>query len=143
MGDGYGGATSACRLSVAPQQIDLADLESGERGKALVAGLVPAQTGWEDAEAIHRQSNGLLLASPASIRLVLVLHDGYPNDGEKAKKLCAELRGKVEVIGVLLDPDAGAENAMREIFGTGRLIACKSKDLPKKLAAMLRSVRGI
>jgi hypothetical protein len=71
------------------------------------------------------------------------LHDGYPNDGEKAKKLCASLRGRVETIGILLDPDAGTETAMKEIFGTDRLIACKSKDLPKKLAAMLRSLRGI
>lgn len=84
-----------------------------------------------------------LLRTPADVRLLLVLHDGYPNDGERAKKLCAELRGKVEVIGVLLDPDEGTQNAMREIFGTDRLIACKSKELPKKLAAMLRSVRGI
>jgi hypothetical protein len=131
------------RVTVTPQQADLANLESGERGKALIAGLVPAQTGWEDiAVAICRHGDDLL-ASPAAIRLILVLHDGYPNDGEKAKKLCAQLRGKVEVIGVLLDPDEGTKNAMLDIFGADRLIACKSKDLPKKLAAMLRSVRGI
>lgn len=131
------------RVTVTPQQTDLADLDSGERGKALIAGLVPAQTGWEDiAVAIQRQGDDQL-ASPAAVRLALVLHDGYPNDGEKAKKLCRELRGKVEVIGVLLDPDEGTKNAMLDIFGPDRLIACKSKDLPKKLAAMLRSVRGI
>lgn len=32
------------RVMVTPQQTDLADLESGERGKALIAGPVPAQT---------------------------------------------------------------------------------------------------
>jgi hypothetical protein len=52
--------------------------------------------------------------------------------------LCGtELRGKVEVIGVLLDPDDGAGIAMTEIFGQDRLVACKSKELPRKLASML------
>lgn len=130
-------------VSVAPQQADLADLFSAERGKALIAGLVPALTGWEDiAIAIKRQSDDLL-GIAVSIRLVLVLHDGYPNDGPKAKKLCQELRGVVEVIGVLLDPDQATRDAMSEIFGQDRLVACKSKDLPKKLAAVLRSIRGI
>jgi hypothetical protein len=32
---------------------------------------------------------------------------------------------------------------MTEIFGADRLIACKAKELPKKLAAMLRSIRGV
>jgi hypothetical protein len=130
-------------VSVTPQQTDLATLNTAERGKALIAGLIPAQTGHENiAVALERQSADLLRI-PADVRLLLVLHDGYPNDGEKAKKLCAELRGKVEVIGVLLDPDVGTENAMREMFGADRLIACKSKNLPKKMAAMLQSVRGI
>jgi len=70
------------------------------------------------------------------------LHDGYPNDGEKAKSLCQSLRGKVEVIGVLLDPDDGTHNAMREIFGADRLVACASKDLPKKIIAMLEAIRS-
>ena len=128
---------------VTPQQLALATLTTAERGMALIAGLIPAQTGHENiAVALERQSADLLRA-PADVRLLLVLHDGYPNDGEKAKKLCTELRGKVEVIGVLLDPDEGTRIAMTEIFGQDRLVACKSKDLPKKLAAMLRSVRGI
>jgi hypothetical protein len=42
------------------------------------------------------------------------------------------------VIGVLLDPDDGAGIAMTEIFGQDRLVACKSKELPRKLASMLR-----
>jgi hypothetical protein len=128
---------------VTPQQLGLATLTTAERGMALIAGLIPAQTGHENiAVALERQSADLL-RTPTDVRLLLVLHDGYPNDGEKAKKLCTELRGKVEVIGVLLDPDDGTHVAMTEIFGQDRLVACKSKELPKKLAAMLRSVRGI
>jgi nitric oxide reductase activation protein len=130
-------------VAVTPQQTVLADLASGERGKALIAGMVPAQTGWEDiAVAIQRPSQDLL-SSNAAIRLVFVLHDGYPNDGAKARELCRELRGKVEVIGVLLDPDEGTQKAMSDIFGLDRLVACRSKELPKKLAAMLRSIRGV
>lgn len=44
---------------------------------------------------------------------------------------------------MLLDPDDGTRIAMTEIFGQDRLVACESKELPMKLAAMLRSVRGI
>jgi len=84
-----------------------------------------------------------LLGLRADIRLALVVHDGYPNDGEKAKRLCQEWRGKVDVIGVLLDPDEWTRKAMIELFGQDRLVACRSKDLPKKLAAMLRSVREV
>ena len=84
-----------------------------------------------------------MLSADVRIRLLLILHDGYPNDGPEAKKLCLELRGKVEVIGVLLDPDEGTRKAMGEIFGEDRLVACAAAELPMKLAAMLRSVRGV
>jgi nitric oxide reductase activation protein len=131
------------RIAVTPQQTVLAELGSEERGKALIAGMVPAQTGWEDiAVAIKRHSEELMKAG-ADIRLVFVLHDGYPNDAEVAKRLCQTLRGKVEVIGVLLDPDDGTEKAMGDIFGQDRLVACQSAQLPRKLAAMLRSIRGV
>jgi hypothetical protein len=45
--------------------------------------------------------------------------------------------------GVLLDPEEGTLNAMRGIFGVDRLVACASKDLPKKLAAILEAIRGV
>jgi hypothetical protein len=32
---------------------------------------------------------------------------------------------------------------MSDIFGPDRLVACRLKELPKKLAAMLRSIRGV
>jgi hypothetical protein len=130
-------------ISVMPQQLHLADLLSGEVGKALIAGVVPAKTGYEDLAVAIRIRSDELLASVAEVRLLFVLHDGYPNDGEKAKSLCQSLRGKVEVIGALLDPDDGTQNAMRQIFGADRLVACASKDLPKKLAAMLEAIRGV
>jgi hypothetical protein len=130
-------------VAVTPQQIVLAETGSGERGKALIAGMAPAQTGWEDIAVAVRQHSKELLASTAPIKLLFILHDGYPNDGAVAKKLCLELRGKVEAIGVLLDPDDGTRRAMGEIFGQDRLVACAAKELPAKLAAMLRSIRGV
>ena len=104
--------------------------------------MVPAKTGYEDLAVAIRVRSDELLATVADIRLLFVLHDGYPNDADRAKSLCQSLRGKVEVIGVLLDPDEGTISAMREIFGADRLVACASNDLPKKLAAILEAIRG-
>jgi hypothetical protein len=129
-------------ISVMPQQVELANLTSGEKGKALVAGMVPARTGHEDLAVAVRTRADELLATVADIRLLFVLHDGYPNDADRARSLCQTFRGKVEVIGVLLDPDDGTVSAMREIFGADRLVACPSKELPKKLAAMLEAIHG-
>lgn len=131
------------QVAVMPQQVVLAEAGSGERGKALIAGMVPAQTGYEDVAVAIRQHSEALLAGGAQIKMLFVLHDGYPNDATAARKLCLELKGKVEVIGVLLDPDDGTRKAMGEIFGEDRLVACASRELPKKMAAMLRSVRGV
>ncbi|MBF6599631.1 MAG: hypothetical protein IVW36_03870 [Dehalococcoidia bacterium] len=130
-------------ISVMPQQLTLANLTTGERGKALIAGVVPAKTGYENlAIAIERQSSELL-SVVADLRVLFVVHDGYPNDAEKAQRLCLALRAKVEVIGVLIDPDESTAKAMREIFGTDRLVACAASNLPIKLAAMLESIRGV
>lgn len=131
------------QVAVTPQQAVLAETGSGERGKALIAGMVPAQTGYEDVAVAICQHSEALLAGGVPIKLLFVLHDGCPNDAEAARKLCLALRGKVEVIGVLLDPDNETCKAMGEIFGADRLVACASRELPKKLAAMLRAIRGV
>ncbi len=130
-------------ISVMPQQVTLADLTTGERGKALIAGVVPAKTGYENLAIAIQLRSEELLATAADVRVLFVLHDGYPNDGEKAQGLCLALREKVEVIGVLLDPDEATAKAMREIFGADRLVACPAKDLPINLAAILESIRGV
>jgi nitric oxide reductase activation protein len=130
-------------ISVMPQQVQLADLASGEAGKALIAGVVPAKTGYEDLAVAVRTRADELLALDVDIRLLFVLHDGYPNDADRAKALCQSLRGTVEVIGVLLDPEEDTQTAMTGLFGADRLVACASRVLPKKLAAMLEAIRGI
>jgi hypothetical protein len=131
------------QVAVTPQQTLLAEAGSGERGKALIAGMVPGQTGYEDIAVAVGLHSKELLAGGAEIKLLFVLHDGQPNDAPQAKNLCLELRGKVEVIGVLLDPDERTRKPMGDIFGRDRLVACVARELPMKLAAMLRSIRGV
>ncbi len=77
------------------------------------------------------------------MKVVLCLTDGACNDAALGKKVCAALRGRVEVIGLLLDPDDGTKAHVEDMFGRDRLICCRSSELPEKLAQMLRSIRGI
>lgn len=128
---------------VTPQALKLADLDSGERGKALIAGLVPALCGYEDM-GLAIQNHALPMVNyPQDIKLVLCLTDGACNDAELGKKVCLALRGRVEVIGILLDPDEETKAYMADMFGQDRVIACRSEELPQKLGNILRAIRGI
>lgn len=128
---------------VTPQQVKIADLESGERGKALIAGLVPALCSHEDMGLAIKKWAVPMMNYPQDIRLVLCLTDGACNDAVLGQEICRFLRGKVEVIGVLLDPDRYTKNYVIEMFGEDRVIACRFEALPQKLANILRAIRGI
>jgi hypothetical protein len=128
---------------VTPQDLRIADCSSGERGKALVAGLVPAKTGHEDMGKAIDAHAVPMAGDSEDIKLVVCLTDGACNDAALGTKLCTELRGKVDVTGVLLDPDDVTREYVREMFGSDRLICCNSQDLPEKLAQMLRAIRGV
>ena len=69
--------------------------------------------------------------------------DGACNDARLGQEICCALRGKVEVIGVLLDPDERTNVYVAEMFGQDRVIACRSEELPQKLGNILRAIRGI
>jgi len=128
---------------VTPQGFKIADFNSGERGKALIAGLVPALCGYEDmglAIKIHAVS---MAGYSQDIKLVLCLTDGACNDAKLGKAICSTLRGKVEVIGVLLDPDEQTREYVTDMFGEDRVIACHSEELPQKLGNILRAIWGI
>jgi len=128
---------------VTPQDIKIADSGSGERGKALVAGLVPALCGYEDM-GLAIQNHALpMVGYPQHIKLVLCLTDGACNDADLGKKVCLALRGKVEVIGILLDPDEETKAYVADMFGQDRIIACRSEELPQKLGNILRAIRGV
>ena len=77
------------------------------------------------------------------IKLVVCLTDGACNDAEIGKKVCQTLRGKVEVIGILLDPDEVTKRYVKDMFGEDRVIACSSFELPQKLGNSLRVIRCI
>jgi len=129
-------------IRATPQDIRIADLDSGERGKALIAGLVPALCGHEDMGRAIEKHALPMLACPEEIKLVLCLTDGACNDAEMGKIVCQRLRGKVEVIGVLLDPDDTCRRYVSDMFGEDRVICCRSEELPQKLGNILRAVRG-
>jgi len=128
---------------VTPQGFKIADLASGERGKALIAGLVPALCAFEDMGKAIKDHAVPMVSFPEDIKLVLCLTDGACNDAELGRKICQVLRGKVEVIGILLDPDERTREYMRWMFGKDRVIACCSDELPQKLGNILRAIRGI
>ncbi len=128
---------------ITPQQLKVADLESGERGKALIAGLVPALCGYEDMGLALKNYALPMVDSPGDIKLVLCLTDGACNDAKLGKEICRSLRGKVEVIGVLLDPDEHTKWYVTDMFGKDRVITCSSEELPQKLGNILRSIRGV
>jgi nitric oxide reductase activation protein len=80
---------------------------------------------------------------PEDIKLVLCLTDGACNDAELGRKICQALRGKVEIIGILLDPDERTREYMKWMFGQDRIIACRSDELPQKLGNILRAIRSV
>lgn len=79
---------------------------------------------------------------PEDIKIALCLTDGACNDAELGKEICRALRGKVEVIGVLLDPDNHTKSYLDDMFGKDRVIACNAEQLPQKLGNVLRVIRG-
>jgi len=128
---------------VTPQGFKIADLNSGERGKALIAGLVPALCGYEDMGLAIKTYAVPMAGYSQDIKLVLCLTDGACNDASLGKQICQTLRGKVEVIGILLDPDEYTKGYVIDMFGEDRVIACHSEELPQKLGNILRTIRGI
>jgi len=129
-------------IAVVPNDVRIADLESGERGLALIAGLRGA-TAWEDIGLGIGTHGREMLQRKEDIKLVLCIHDGMPNDAELAREECGRLRGRVEVIGLGLDLDEGCELRMRRIFGPDRLILCRTpQGLPRKLGNLLRAIYG-
>ena len=127
---------------VTPQGFKIADLNSGERGKALIAGLVPALCGYEDMGRAIKTHAVPMVGYPEDIKLVLCLTDGACNDTQLGREICQALRGKVEVIGILLDPDEQTKIYMAEMFGQDRIITCHSEELPQKLGNILRAIRS-
>jgi hypothetical protein len=133
----------AHEIAVTPNDVLIANLESGERGLALLAGL-SGKTSWEGIDVTLEAHARELLARSEDMRLILVIHDGMPDNYNRVKKLCQVLRGRIEVIGLGLDLDERCAELMRGLFVRDRLILCqRPEDLPRKLGTLLRAIYGI
>ena len=132
------------QIVVTPNDVRIADLESGERGLALIAGLVPALTWWEDLGKAIETHCAEMVQTPEDVKVLICAHDGYPNDGDVARAVCKKYQGKVEVIGVGIDLDAGCAAEMHKIFGESRLILRRTPDeLPRRLGMLIRTIYGL
>ena len=132
------------QIVVTPNNVRIADLESGERGLALIAGLVPALTWWEDLGKAIETHCAEMVQRPEDVKVLICAHDGYPNDGDVAREACKKYRGKVEVIGVGIDLDAGCAAEMQKIFGESHLILCRTpEELPRRLGMLIRTIYGL
>ena len=132
------------QVVVTPNDVRIADLVSGERGLALIAGLVPALTWWEDLGKAIETHCAEMVQRPEDVKILVCAHDGYPNDGDVARDACKKYRGKVEVIGVGIDLDAGCAGEMHKIFGDSHLILCRTpEELPRRLGMLIRTIYGL
>ncbi|MDP2659710.1 MAG: hypothetical protein Q8R28_03155 [Dehalococcoidia bacterium] len=132
------------QVVVTPNDIRVAHLESGERGLALIAGIIPAQTGREDTGLAVSRHGGELAARSEDIKLLLVIHDGMGNDYDLLTKECHRLRNKVIILGVGLGMGEMEAALLKAQFGPDRYVHCPlPEDLPGKIGAILRSIRGV
>jgi hypothetical protein len=132
------------QIIVTPDDIGVADLETGETGLARIAGIVPALSGYEStglAVSLHGQS---LQQGSEDIKLLMVIHDGMGNDHELLKEACQHLRNNVVILGIGLGMGEMEEELLKEQFGHDRYIHCASpEELPSKIGTVIRSVRGV
>ena len=131
------------QIRAVPQDALIAENALGERGKALIAGLVPALCDYEDMGRALQTHATPMASGVEDVKLVLCLTDGACNDAELGKEMCLALRGKVEIIGLLLDPDDETRPYVADMFGADRVIASRSTDLPRKLGDVLRAIRRV
>jgi hypothetical protein len=131
-------------IVVTPNDVRIAGPESGDRGLALIAGLAPALTWWEDLGKAIEVHAAELAEGPEEVKLLICAHDGHPNDAAVALEACRRYRGRVEVIGVGIDLDASCAEKMLGIFGESRLILCRTpEELPRRLGMIVRAVWGL
>lgn len=102
---------------VTPEDIRTAELDSEERDMALITGIIPAQTGWEDTGLAVSRHGDQFAPSPEDIKLLLVVHDGMGNDYELLTKECQRLRDKFIILVVGLGIGEMEFGLLKEQFG--------------------------
>jgi len=105
--------------------------------RALIAGLT-ASTGTTLGPTLLLRGE-VLLARPEPIKVLLIIHDGFPFDPEVIKGWIGS-HPQIFTVGVYLGDEAEDIAAMTELFGRHRLIACLPTDLPARLAQFVRGI---
>jgi len=101
---------------------------------ALIAALA-ASTGTTVGPSLVARGD-VLLARRESIKVMLIIHDGFPFDPDAIQRWIGG-HPQVLTVGVYLGDDAEDVAAMTELFGRNRLIACLPEELPARLAQFI------
>ena len=133
-------------ISLFDDQVILKDYEHrGEMTKALIAGW-EGETDEEQIDVLLRLRGPILLCRPEPVKVILVVHDGYPvvhNEADRIRKWIAA-HPQIIVVGVYLGNNLTSPVAQREASRMAelfpRLVAAEPADLPHKLGAVLRAL---
>ena len=109
-------------ITIAPDDIRIANLESGEEALAMIAGILPAQTSWEDTGLAVSLHGNELAGRKEDVKLLIVIHDGMGNDHELLTKECKRLRDRVLIIGLGIGMEEMEADLLREQFAPDRYI---------------------
>ena len=131
-------------VSITPDDIRVADNDSGERGLALIAGSVPALTSYEDMGKTVKVHAEELLQMNADWKVILAIHDGATNDKIILTQVCKEMRDKIVIIGIGIGPYA--ERIRPQLlaeFGEDRLIIeTDCSQIGTRLTNIIKNIRG-
>jgi len=105
--------------------------------RALIAGLT-ASTGTTVGPTLLLRGE-VLLARPEPIKVLLIIHDGFPFDPEVIEEWIGS-HPQVFTVGVYLGDDAEDIAAMTELFGRHRLIGCLPREFPARLVQLVRGI---
>jgi len=105
--------------------------------RALIAGL-GASTGTNVGPTLIARGE-VLLARPEPIKVLLIIHDGFPFDPQVIEEWMRS-HPRVFTVGVYLGDDPQERSSMEELFGGHRLIACMPPELPCKMGQFVTGI---
>src|SRR5574341_185517 len=131
-------------VSITPDDIRVADNQSGELGLALIAGANPALCGYEDMGKTVEKHCEELMTVNADWRVILAIHDGATNDDDLLTEVCKQYRDNIVIIGVGIGPYADSiKDQLLEEFGVDRLIIEKDcSQIGQRLTNIISNIRG-
>ena len=131
-------------ISLFDDEVLVKDFEDqDEMSKSFIAGW-EGETGEEHIDRLLCQREPILLARPEPLKVVMVVHDGYPvveGEAERIRDWISRHEPRVWTLGVYLTTDAhsvGAQDEithMQELFQ--HLVVANPDDLPDRLGDLL------